>query len=518
MATGSGSRSVLGSSDEVLAFAASVGGSRSVLGSSDEVLGFVASGGGSRSVLGSSDALLELECGLCTKEGNHMEAKNFCPECKTYLCGSCTDTHGRFPTLRNHKTVSTEDIYKKICGLCNADGKKKEARCFCKNCDAWICYDCRKSHEKFRGLRNHTIVSRNAMFHSDSRAPYDISVGLGQLSTTHSAADSSQDHNSKTKQQNNGKSRKSYSSAKSSKVAVTPRSSTKHSTDPQTVQHYSSNILLISKVKKINGIDIKVSGDGSSCQINSCCFMPGGELVLSDKGNNKIKLLDRSLSVVDSLHIPGAPWDVAVVDNNNIIVTMPWQKQLQFIHVLPSLKKICTVNVDAHCRGVAVAAGKIIVSCFKPFIQDSCELRFFDVEGRDLGTRLGNHPDGSNMFRRSEYVAVSRSGDKIFASDWETHTVTCLTSGGKIVYQYRDDELKAPSGLFVDDNDNVIVCGDCGSRSIVQVIAAAGKKHNTMLSSVKDGIFNPRCVGFRPNDGTLAFGCSLSDILLVYKM
>ena len=127
--------------------------------------------------------------------------------------------------------------------------------------------------------------------------------------------------------------------------------------------------------------------------------------------------------------------------------------------------------------------------------------------------RLGIYPDGSALFRQPEYVAVSRSGDKIFVSDYLNNTVSCLTSDGKIVYQYRDAELDTPCGLFVDDNGAVIVC--CQISHTVQVITA-GEKHKTLLSR-DDGISEPRCVAFRPSDGTLVVGCWSSDHLLEYK-
>ena len=63
------------------------------------------------------------------------------------------------------------------------------------------------------------------------------------------------------------------------------------------------------------------------------------------------------------------------------------------------------------------------------------------------------------MFRRPLNVAASTSGDKIFVSDGDTHTVSCLTSDENIVYQYRNHDLVLPRGLFVDANDNAIVCG-----------------------------------------------------------
>ena len=267
-------------------------------------------------------------------------------------------------------------------------------------------------------------------------------------------------------------------------------------------------------VEKGEVINVKVSGDKEVCRIFGCCFMPGGELVLCDYSNEKIKVLDRSLSVVDSLHLSWRPpWDVTAVDNNNVIVTLPSSLDIQFIQVLPSLRIGRTIYVGKVCHGVAVAAGKIFVSCYD-YVDEVREIRVYDLKGRDLRKRHSIYPDGSALFRRPAYVAVSRSGDKIFVSDYLNNTVSCLKSNGKIVYQYRDDELSDPQGLLVDDNDNVIVCGKVSHN--VQVITAAGEKHTTLLTH-EDGISPPQCVAFRPSDRTLVVG-SVTDSLLVYKM
>ena len=485
------------------------GFSRSVVGSSDELLGTVEEGGGSRSVLGSSDEAFEFECGLCIEDGKHRQAKVFCPECKTYLCGSCMGSHRRFPALRNHKTVSIEEL-KKTCGLCSADGIRKEARWSCKNCDAWICDDCKKTHQRFRDLKKHTIVSRCDMFHSDSTVPCDISVRLGQLSTKPAEEKSFSKTGSETIPQSTSKNKQSDSSTQPSDAVVSSKSRTKLSSDFPIAQHSNVNILGYQTIKKIKEIEMKVSGDEYDCRITGSCFMPGGTMILCDLDNDKIKLLDRSLSLVDSLDLPEEPWDVAAVDNSNVIVTMPGKKQLQFIQVLPSLKLGRTIHVDEHCWGVAVAACKIFVSCYN-YDDKVGDIRVYDLEGRDMGKRLGINPDDSHMFRTPHYVAVGRSGDKIFVSDCDACTVSCLTGDGKIVYQYRDRELE---GLLVYDNDNVIVCG-WGSDT-VQVITSAGEKHKTLLSS-EDGIYNPQCVSFRPSDGTLVVGVDRNK-LFVYQM
>ena len=93
--------------------------------------------------------------------------------------------------------------------------------------------------------------------------------------------------------------------------------------------------------------------------------MSGGELVLYDRSNDKIKLLDSSLSVKDRLDVPGRrPHDVAAMDQKNVVVTIPDSKHLQFIQVLPSLKEGRTISMNKDCWGVAVAADQIFISCF----------------------------------------------------------------------------------------------------------------------------------------------------------
>ena len=79
----------------------------------------MATGGPSRSVVGSEDVCI-LECGICRKKKKHREAKTFCNDCEEYLCSSCTDTHGQFPALRNHKTIAVQDMVQN-CGICIAN-------------------------------------------------------------------------------------------------------------------------------------------------------------------------------------------------------------------------------------------------------------------------------------------------------------------------------------------------------------------------------------------------------------
>ena len=302
------------------------------------------------------------------------------------------------------------------------------------------------------------------------------------------------------------------SSDKPSAVDDTLGSFTKPSTDSENDQRNLCNVLINSKFQKIKDINVKVPGDKYT-SIHGLCFMPDGKLVLCDTPNKRVKVLDSSLSVVDSLDMPGEPWQAAVVDNKNVIVALMNKKKLQFVQVLPSLKIGRTIDVYMECRSVAVADGKIFVFDWDS-LNNTNEIRVYDLEGRYPEKRVSIYQEGPTVSKRGGYARFSRSGDKIFVSHLDTNTVSCFTSDGNIVYEYRDDELRHPRELFVDEYDNVIACG--GSSNTLQVITAAGKKHTTLLSR-EDGICAPKGASFRPNDGTLVV-CSSDYELKEYKM
>ena len=166
-----------------------------------------------------------------------------------------------------------------------------------------------------------------------------------------------------------------------------------------------------------------------------------------------------------------------------------------------------TIAVEKECWGIDVVSKKIFVSCYTAGIEDG-EVRIFGLFGNLIKSFFVCNI-GSNRLKTVEHIGVSRSGDKVFVTDWETNTLLCVTTDAKLVYEYQDAELEKPSGLYIDESDNVFVCG-YGSRNI-QVIAAHGRKQKTLLSTMQ---YDPSSVAYRPSDRFLAIGCSKSDEML----
>ena len=264
-------------------------------------------------------------------------------------------------------------------------------------------------------------------------------------------------------------------------------------------------------VKSYSSVKINIPGDNGYSHISGCTFMSNGDVVLCDWSNHYVILLSGTFTTKDSLHLDSGPWDVSPVNSNTVMVTLPFEKKLQLIQVMPSLKIDRSINVDRMCWGVQVVEDLIYVTCYND--PGEGEVLVLDMNGT-ITHRLGQPDKKPPIISRPYYITVCPSTRYMFVSDSATATVSCLFSDGTVVYQYKDAELREPSGVCVDGGGKVIVC-DWDSDNI-QVIRADGTKCCTLLTS-QDGVESPSSVAYRESDNTLILG-SNNNYLLVYKM
>ena len=199
-----------------------------------------------------------------------------------------------------------------------------------------------------------------------------------------------------------------------------------------------------SKIQSQEQVNVKMSDDSYATYITGSFVMARGDIIFCDYNNYKVKLLDSSNALKDSLKLNAQPWDISVVDAKTVIVTLPWNQQLQYIDVFPRLTLGRALQLNKRCWGVHVTADKIFTTCHNNLGEG--EVR--DLDG-NLLQQLGINQDGSFMFTCSDYITVSPSEKKIFVSDAGKHTITCMTMDNRVIYQYRDNGMKGPMTVTV---------------------------------------------------------------------
>ena len=266
-----------------------------------------------------------------------------------------------------------------------------------------------------------------------------------------------------------------------------------------------------------NKINVKLQSDTKEAWISGSTFLSSGELVLCDYSNSKLKLLDKSLQMKESIDVPGEPWDVAPVNQHQVIVTFLDEKYLQFIQVTPSLALGHKVDLGMECCGVAVSRESIYISLAD---SEECKIGIYDLTGKKKRMISPySCKDGSNLqFKKPLYIDVSNE-EKLFVSDVDdksiTSTVYCLESNGNILYSVSDPSFKLCTGISVDENENLLVC-DWASHKVF-LITRDGKEVREFLTK-KDGLYQPYTTSFRRSDGTLVVTCEDRNDILVFTL
>ena len=351
----------------------------------------------------------------------------------------------------NTAPASSDKIHEHICESCSTDGVEKAAKHFCQECSQKICDTCKDFHRKLAGTRNHVIVP--------------VNKGLSTFSG------------------------KQWHTTDSRDNAASEISNT------------SNTLLLDRKVLSRSEMNVKVDGDKHSSWITGCAVTASGSVVICDRINQKIKLLNNSGVLTEYTQLSSAPRDVSVLDSTSVIATLADSKQLQVVQITPKLQPSRAITLDKVCWGVAVFRDDIYVTCYD--VSGEGEVKVLDLDG-NVKRRLGINRDGTYMFTEPNYVTLNKSGDKIFVSDSNTDTVTCMSVDGCVIYAYKNDSIRAPSGLLCDSEDNILVCSERSHN--VQVLRADGKRHSTLLTA-SDGLKDPYSIAYRASDNTLLLGC-----------
>ena len=277
------------------------------------------------------------------------------------------------------------------------------------------------------------------------------------------------------------------------------------------LRNESTNFMKM-EIQNTRDIPIGLRNDKRLTSITGCTFMADGQLLVCDKTNRNIKLLNSNFETTDRLSLACWPNDISAVDRVTAVITLPDLNQLQFIDILLSLKAGKQIKLDKRCWGVDVVRDDIYVICHDN--PDNAEIRVFDKNG----TFIRKIPDVNNnlsSLRCPYYIAVNTTSSKIYVSDWKTDTVRCVSVDGSLVFDYKHDDLRAPRTVIADVEGNIIVCGE--DSCDIHVVTSTGQ-HHSVLYTVK-GRRDNECysVAYRPTDRTLVVGFWNDNNLLVLE-
>ncbi|XP_052818178.1 uncharacterized protein LOC128244201 [Mya arenaria] len=264
------------------------------------------------------------------------------------------------------------------------------------------------------------------------------------------------------------------------------------------------------KWKKGADINVRMTQDMETCLISSSALISPGLFLLADCNNNCVKLVDvSSRTVTARLQLPGQPWDVCVLADDQAAVTFAINSMIQLLSTKGGqLTRGKEIKVSPKCRGITSYNNRLYV-----FYKSNPRIEVMTLDGHIISAF--HKDDGRQFFQAPYYLTVSASIlPTLYVSDSDTNTGLQLSLDGKVLREYRDKQLIRPESVVEVGPGQIIVCG----RDIHNVLLLSERYGKmTEILGQKDGLTKPFFVTFCPHTRAIVVGMRDNNSLNVFN-
>ncbi|XP_052285296.1 uncharacterized protein LOC127881441 [Dreissena polymorpha] len=330
-------------------------------------------------------------------------------------------------------------------------------------------YTLQRIHSRLQPVHYDLAIDRNV---SDA---LNTSPGvIGKVEVTHENDDLFDDRET----------RNAEMSRRASIVSTTSTTSTRMTKQPtQTTFRLNST----EHAQKLHEIRMHRKDDQDEPMITSICSLNNNHFITLDRSNNKLLLVHQDGVIITQYVFTSQIWDMTLVDSLTVAVTVPDNDKIVIVKVrnnnLCAERLIKTSNI---CYGICAIEGFIVVTVKGGYV------KIVTKAGEEVASLRHNHR-GELLFTDPQHVQTNRDQNELYVTDYTLHTLTALVlTGVKIDSQpkfiFRNNELRNPTGLCLDINGNIYVCG-FASHNVLKV-----SPDGVLLFAVLTGIINPQAV------------------------
>ncbi|KAL3891833.1 hypothetical protein ACJMK2_004079 [Sinanodonta woodiana] len=187
--------------------------------------------------------------------------------------------------------------------------------------------------------------------------------------------------------------------------------------------------------------------------------LPDGYTILADYNNKTCCLFDSSHNFITSYNLPGNPYGMCLIGDNEVAVTIPNMKTVQFLTISDgSITETGMVAAKYRTQGVdSLTREEIIVSghCGNAPISTKC---YWSLITRNGNVKIHHEFDCKRTL--CAHVAVDASKSRVYISVTNANAVYCFgLIDGKQYFIYSSKDLVHPWGIALDREYNVFIVG-----------------------------------------------------------
>jgi DNA-binding beta-propeller fold protein YncE len=219
----------------------------------------------------------------------------------------------------------------------------------------------------------------------------------------------------------------------------------------------------------------KIKTEGK--HIRGCSLLPDGRMVISCSDTNTVSFINKEgveLFQIGKNKTGTCTYDTVYIKDNNSVAVSSGRGNIAIIDI-ESRKVMTNISMDTDIYGMVIRC-KTIYYC-----TPNSGLKMLNLTDKSISDITNNNMLG--------VLYVATSGDKLFYTNTNTHTVTCCDLHGATQWTFKAERiLQCPRGISVDNDGNVYVVGNRSNN--VVVISPDGQRHRKLLS-FKDGLSYP---------------------------
>ena len=269
-------------------------------------------------------------------------------------------------------------------------------------------------------------------------------------------------------------------------------------------------------ISSIQKMKIRIASDSTTPWITGSAFLPNGDLILCDKNNVSIKHFDSKFKYRETVGLSSAPRDCCSINKDEVLVTLPSERQIQRFQTVQTLQLKNILNLDKQCEGIDCLNQDIFVTCIDMIGK---EIRIIDIEGNVKRKIVLNEVE-TDLNLRPFYVTVSNWG-QIYVTesniDINKTQIRCFEKYGACRYTLSRENLDGIGGMLVDDQGRLLAC--FWRSNTVQVISKDGTTCQKFLDSNDDNrMAGPYSISYRESDATLGLTLRDKNYMLLLNM
>ncbi|XP_053402140.1 uncharacterized protein LOC128557806 [Mercenaria mercenaria] len=197
---------------------------------------------------------------------------------------------------------------------------------------------------------------------------------------------------------------------------------------------------------------VRIQSDKYDCIIVSACTVEDGAIILSDRGNNKLKHVDSStFNITDYCDLPDTPWQVCSINKQQAAVCLPNQLEVQLVSLINRMKLTSKVITDFKCYGLAYADGNLYIS------DSNTSVYIYSVSGRKM-KKFSKDQSGQTLCYGISSLAVSDDVSRIYVADCLIGLIV-LDFNGKVVGRFNGSHLQGAYDSYLTGKGSLLVSG-----------------------------------------------------------